>query len=168
MIENPVVTFQPIDIENNGESVLFEYKHVEGLVPVNLTITVKVVRDLNFPTIEPQCKFVIRSNDRECALVCGRIRRGKKDKAIEFREGSTINFTKIRPEEERMPRIVGASIAELVCGGYITRWYSSNSLTFDGRKLYGSYLSSDDRLHVVGRSSSTDNRYLVTARPQAK
>ena len=115
------------------------------------------------------CQLTVFQEDgAPVAMVRGALNDGGGDN-VEFSTHASFNITKMgRHPEHHIPRVVEATIAELIGQGKINRWYSDNSaaLSEDAIGLYAERLSRNPRLIVSEPSAKTKYRYMIAARPQ--
>ena len=135
-------------------------------------MTLKVLGD-NRPSIVPWRvgQIIIKNGDTEVAVASGYMSENVQNGQIEWIAIKSDNLSSRagkNPEIGYLNRVVGKTITELVCRGFVSKWYSGEALSDDAKRLYEDYLPRDARLVVVPPNPIKEGRYLVMAKPKAK
>lgn len=176
MKENSIGVFEPIDIEASHERVLFEFTHVpEGGKERRLAVWYKPTSRAHWEIDDTAiiARFEVSIANTPSDIIGksgGYITKNEPDGSIEFRALASYNYSRPlrarNPNIPYIPRLVGATIAELVHRGFVQQWYSDDkeSLSRMAKKMYRKYLLKDPRLIVTPPRKNAENRYLVRAR----
>jgi len=164
-MENPVGEFQPINPLHLKDRELFVFEHSVNDRVEQLKVLLKIKKT----SAGDSTSLIIRAGEDQAAAIRGVLEKDVNG-AVCFNAHASHNFTKIIPGMSHIPRLVGATIGEVVTRGYVDKWFSDHvgALSDDAIGLYSGFLSADPRLEVTPPSSATENRYLVTAKPKAK
>lgn len=86
-----------------------------------------------------------------------------EEDGIDFRSVAGENLSSPRRLGAKgMPRLIGATITQIVTRGIVDNWYSSNTLRPEGRDLYRNYLTQQPNLNV--KYLKDRNEFLVIRR----
>jgi hypothetical protein len=129
------------------KSHLFDFEHAYKNVSRLLRVRKNITRVAKTGTQSVEIE-ISELEGQLLGVINGRLKYPDKNCIFEATESYSLQ-QRTAEGYVNIPRVVGATIAQIVIRGVVDTWYSSSDLSFDGWKMYETYLHRQQGLLVV-------------------